>query len=207
LPNPLPEFNWARYGFKDDGSFRKSTMTSLDIGLFTGPVSTSTSLYLSAMPSPETLRQYNIGAVVNCQGNPGKRDEAYTSYDAVGLKKEMITQCNPGYHKDAKRIGETIRLINSWLRQGINVLIHCNGGRHRAACIACIWFMCSHGCSFHAAATVISNRRPVVELGEDFQAVIQEVHFALFGYNPAVGPAIDKFSEYVDLSHVTQLWS
>jgi hypothetical protein len=142
----------------------KSRYTNLD-PIWKHPV-TGACVYVgnaTAAADRRTLRERNIGAVMNCQGESSKNhfendpDMVYYRFVVSKLAVSNHRFCPFEYG-----FREAFDFMDDHLKSGTSVLVHCLAGAHRAGTVGTAWLMYKTGKGVQDALVLAKACRPII---------------------------------------------
>jgi len=148
---------------------------------------------LSAATDKDLLRQHHITHVVHVLGdgywfpsNPGGESPGGGVWkDGVCSYRIDIlddSTADLGHHLE-----RVCGFIDSSLRSGRNLLVHCHQGISRSASITIAYLIYNHGMSFETAFAVVKRKRACIKPNSGFMKVLQEWDVACHGHGRAGG--------------------
>ncbi|KAI0264762.1 DSPc-domain-containing protein [Gloeopeniophorella convolvens] len=136
------------------------------------PLVHSGALYLgsiSAVLDPSILKEHNIHhlvQVLDVPWLPSIEKDGYECYRMDILDVES---------QDLKpHLEDAVEDIDSALRRGQNVLVHCQQGVSRSAAIVIAYLIRKRGMSFDSAIAYVRQRRPCIKPNSGFVRCLQE---------------------------------
>lgn len=178
---------WARLGIdpKSLGKGRNGTKyTNIDL-VYRSPEGGA--IYVGdsqAAQDLSLLNQLGIEAVVNCTTdipNYHKHKLNYFNFDVTWWKRQIGVFPSIGYEKSSeaemnRKLQDFLRpmlhFVESNIRRGRSVLVHCLAGAHRAGTTGTICLLHFGGLSAKRAETMAKTLRPIIQLIGDFPQLV-----------------------------------
>lgn len=124
---------------------------------------------ITAVLDPSILKEHDIHhlvQVLDVPWLPAYEEDGYECYRLDVLDTES---------QDLRpHLEDTVEDIDSALRRGRNVLVHCQQGVSRSAAIVIAYLIRKRGMSFDSAVTFVRQRRPCIKPNSGFVRCLQE---------------------------------
>ncbi|KAI9444308.1 phosphatases II [Lactarius indigo] len=140
-------------------------------------------LILPSSPPPATSRPQtsNPGALYLGSITAVLDPSILKEHDIRHLVQVLDVPWLPAYEEDGyecyhlrPHLEDTIENIDSALRRGRNVLVHCQQGVSRSAAIVIAYLIRKRGMSFDSAVAFVRQRRPCIKPNSGFVRCLQE---------------------------------
>ncbi|KAH9036573.1 phosphatases II [Lactarius hengduanensis] len=124
---------------------------------------------ITAVLDPSILKEHDIRhlvQVLDVPWLPAYEEDGYECYRLDILDTE---------NQDLRpHLEDTVENIDSALRRGRNVLVHCQQGVSRSAAIVIAYLIRKRGMSFDSAVAFVRQRRPCIKPNSGFVRCLQE---------------------------------
>ncbi|KAI9511421.1 protein-tyrosine phosphatase-like protein [Russula earlei] len=124
---------------------------------------------ISAVLDPSILKEHDIHhlvQVLDVPWLPASEKDGFECYrlDILDLESQDLKP----------HLEDAVEDIDSALRRGRNVLVHCQQGVSRSAAIVIAYLICKRGMSFDSAITFVRQRRPCIKPNSGFVRCLRE---------------------------------
>lgn len=124
---------------------------------------------ISAVLDPSILKEHDIHhlvQVLDVPWLPASEQDGYECYrlDILDLESQDLKP----------HLEDAVEDIDSALRRGCNVLVHCQQGISRSAAIVIAYLIRKRGMSFDSAVTFVRQRRPCIKPNSGFVRCLRE---------------------------------
>jgi len=124
---------------------------------------------ISAVLDPSILKEHDIHhlvQVLDVPWLPASEQDGYECYrlDILDLESQDLKP----------HLEDAVEDIDSALRRGRNVLVHCQQGVSRSAAIVIAYLIRKRGMSFDSAITFVRQRRPCIKPNSGFVRCLRE---------------------------------